>query len=300
MGTIELRGLSTELRASNDSGEKRIAGYAATFNTETEIGAPVSLGGNFRERIDPHCFDRAISSVDCDARCLFNHSPDQVLGRTPKTMKLSVDDRGLRYAVKLPASVLGDSVFEAVRRGDISGSSFGFGCLKDAWNGNTRTLLDVDLYDCGPVTYPAYQNTSVQVRSASGATTMVQLAWYKAASKLRLPLSEAEIRSKMRKLRQEMMGGENDDDDNGFLCTCPCQSCSVDHDCVGCDCEGCASEECQSNDSEDCRCAVSRSTEGKMKSQGRTIYPIDREQLQRDMELEQRLFDARQQMKWRR
>ena len=32
---VELRGLSGEVRAVDDSGDKRIAGYAAVFNTET-------------------------------------------------------------------------------------------------------------------------------------------------------------------------------------------------------------------------------------------------------------------------
>ena len=302
MGTIELRGLNSELRASNDGAGKRLMGYAATFGTETEIGGPISLGGGFRERLDSHCFDSCLAK-NPDVRCLVNHDPNQVLGRTRSgTMKLSTDKVGLRYEVKLPDSSLGDNVYQSVKRGDVSGSSFGFTCLKDGWVGNTRTLLDLDLLDCGPVTYPAYQNTSVSVRSASGATTMVQLGWYKAQG-LRLPLTEAEIRSKMRQLRQEMMG-DDDADDQERECSCPCDSCSRDNNCLDCDCmEGCAGTDCASSDGdgETCHCTEKREVQGKMKRPtGRTLYAVDRELLQKERALEQELFDARAMMKrWR-
>jgi hypothetical protein len=240
---------------------------------------------------------------------LNNHDPNQVLGRTRSgTLKLAVNDRGLHYSVELPNSSLGDNVYQSVKRGDVSGSSFGFTCLKDSWDGNSRTLLDLDLLDAGPVTYPAYANTSVQVRSASGATTMVQLAWYRAAAgKLRLPLGENEMRARAKALQRELrqMMGDDDADDQERECSCPCDSCQRDSNCPDCDCGGCASVDCQSGDSEDCRCAGRREAQGRMKPSCHTIYPSDagplyRETLQKEMGLTRRLFDARQAMKkWR-
>ena len=61
-------------------------------------------------------------------------------------------------------------VAELVRRGDVNQCSFAFSVVTDRWSGGgasgyVRELLDVDLYDVGPVTYPAYLQTSVQVRS---------------------------------------------------------------------------------------------------------------------------------------
>jgi phage head maturation protease len=58
-----------------------------------------------------------------------------------------------------------------MKRGDVSGCSFSFRTLKDEWtysaDGGTtlRTLIDVELFDVGPVTFPAYPATDVAVRS---------------------------------------------------------------------------------------------------------------------------------------
>ena len=70
--------------------DKRISGHAALYNSEAVIA------GLFRETILPGAFTAAIGRDD--VRCLFNHSPDYVLGRTKSgTLTLSEDARGLRY-----------------------------------------------------------------------------------------------------------------------------------------------------------------------------------------------------------
>jgi hypothetical protein len=61
-----------------------------------------------------------------------------------------------------------------MRRGDIDQSSFAFRTVKDRWGvGKTdagdevdeRWLLEAQLFDVSPVTYPAYPQTSSDVRS---------------------------------------------------------------------------------------------------------------------------------------
>jgi phage head maturation protease len=90
---VELRGLSTGLRASNDDGAKKIAGYAAIFGSETQIAGPFSAGGGFIEKIDPRAFSRRLSE-GADIRAL-NHNPDHVLGRSKSgTLKVSTDNVG--------------------------------------------------------------------------------------------------------------------------------------------------------------------------------------------------------------
>jgi hypothetical protein len=56
----------------------------------------------------------------------------------------------------------------------VDGSSFGFDTIKDRWeqgeDGDVRRrLLEVRLYDVGPVTYPAYPQTSAEARDKARA-----------------------------------------------------------------------------------------------------------------------------------
>jgi phage head maturation protease len=56
---------------------------------------------------------------------------------------------------------------ESVKRGDISGMSFGFRMRKASWNASNteRTLHDVELLEISPTAFPAYRDTSVSARS---------------------------------------------------------------------------------------------------------------------------------------
>ena len=160
---VEKRLFSIEYR---DSGNGRtVAGYAALFNSESE-----DLGG-FYERIAPGAFDGCL--VD-DVRCLFNHDPNQLLARTKSgTMRISADERGLRYEFDLPNTSLGRDLGELLARGDVSQSSFAFTIPDggDVWEKRDdgraiRTITRVArLYDVSPVTYPAYPDTEVALRS---------------------------------------------------------------------------------------------------------------------------------------
>ena len=159
-------------------GETRtLDGYAAVFSRETVIG------DYFRETIAPGAFASAVK--DADVRGLFNHDPNHVLGRTASgTMRLVEDKTGLRYSIDPPDTSLGRDVATLVERGDITGSSFGFTVKRDSWTRATvpgelplRTIEEVEwLRDVGPVTFPAYEETTVQARSAADAVRVVPAA----------------------------------------------------------------------------------------------------------------------------
>jgi len=144
-----------------------IAGYAAVFNREAVIG------GWFREMIAPGAFTRAIAEKQ-DVRGLFNHDPNMILGRTEAgTLRLSEDEHGLAYEIDPADTQLGRDLVTSIRRGDVTQSSFAFTIRKqeitepdgDGKELALRVIRDVDLYDVSPVTYPAYENTEVSVRS---------------------------------------------------------------------------------------------------------------------------------------
>jgi phage head maturation protease len=60
----------------------------------------------------------------------------------------------------------------SMERGDITQMSFGFIARKQQWDETgtmpLRTIQEADLFDVSIVTYPAYPDTSVAVRSLEG------------------------------------------------------------------------------------------------------------------------------------
>lgn len=163
--------VSLEQRDDGDS-LPRIVGYTAVFGVDTEIN---SFFGKFKERLQKGAFRRAIREGQ-DVRALRNHDPDNLLGRTTaKTLRLKEDDTGLHIDVDPPNTSIGKDTVESIRRGDLSGMSFAFIVRKEKWisgeNGepDMRIIQDVDLYDVGPVTFPAYASTTADLRSSSAA-----------------------------------------------------------------------------------------------------------------------------------
>jgi len=153
---------AAELRTiTDDNGLKHIVGYAALFNTLSE-----PLYG-FRERIKPGCFRNSLAK---DVKCLWNHDRNLILGRTKSgTLMLSEDEIGLKIDCIPPDTEMVRGFMASIDRGDIDQMSFAFLTKTDDWNienGETvRTLIEVELKDVSPATFPAYTDTSVALRS---------------------------------------------------------------------------------------------------------------------------------------
>lgn len=147
-----------------------VYGYGSVFYRADDPGTEYWLFKDLVERIGRPSFDRALKEKD-DTRALFNHDPNQIMGRTTaSTLRLSVDDIGLRYEFDLPDSPNGANLREALKRGDVTGSSFSFDVEvirhfeeKDFF---VREVQSVKLYDVGPVTFPAYTSATAGLRSA--------------------------------------------------------------------------------------------------------------------------------------
>ena len=164
---------SGEVRVENRAdGGKMLVGYGAVFYRDGEAGTEYRLGTDVVERISPTAFNRAIQEKH-DARALFNHDPNMLLGRASAgTLRLSVDKVGLRYEIDLPDTQAGKDVATSTARGDLKGSSFSFSIngkegqrFEKGKDYDVRHIVDVDLFDVGPVTYPAYEGTSTALRS---------------------------------------------------------------------------------------------------------------------------------------
>lgn len=168
-------------------GGKTVSGYAAVFHRAGESGTEYRLGPDIVERIAPTAFNRAIQEKH-DARALFNHDPNMLLGRAGAgTLRLSVDQRGLKYEIDLADTTVGRDVAASIARGDLAGSSFAFSIkgkdgqrFEKGKDHDVRHILDVDLYDVGPVTYPAYESTTTGLRSGDCADAFeAHNAWRK-------------------------------------------------------------------------------------------------------------------------
>lgn len=169
--TFEIDGL--EVRALED-GAPLIAGYAVIFNSLSEVMVD-ARGRKFRERIAPTTFDRVLAGAP-DVRALWNHNTDYPLGRTRNnTLRVVKDARGLGIELRPPATSWGQDAVTSIRRGDVSGMSFAFAVngQGDVWEKGgadgiaLRTIVDADLYEVSPVTFPAYPATQVMVRSVT-------------------------------------------------------------------------------------------------------------------------------------
>ena len=169
LGRMEVR-RSPSRRADPAAGEEgtgatviTLVGYAAKFDVLSE------LMWDFQETIAAGAFDDVMRD---DVRCLFNHDPNLILGRTLSgTLRLSLDATGLLYEVDLPDTEMARSVAEAVERGDVTQSSFAFIVKEATWTERQdgtwlRTITKLTrLYDVSPVTYPGYPDATVGMRS---------------------------------------------------------------------------------------------------------------------------------------
>lgn len=188
MSNLERRSLSVESAAAQpllrvetrcdceddgDDGRGWIVGYAAKFGVNS-----LEIDGEFIERIDPGAFglvtERRGRRKPLETRALFNHNADMPLARYPRTLKLFVDDVGLRYEFPVPQSSYGKDLATNINDGIVSGSSFSFTVGKggDDWTmeegRSVRLIRRVDsLIDVGPVTFPAYPDADAKVARRS-------------------------------------------------------------------------------------------------------------------------------------
>lgn len=152
--TVDITNITTR---NKDDEPLMVSGYAAVFNSRT------SIGDYFDEQIAPGAFNRTLKENN-DIRALFNHDWNVVLGRTKAgTLKLSEDERGLKFELELPNTTAGRDLAKSMERGDINQCSFGFNATEETWDYNSepalRTINEAELYEISVVSIPAYEDT---------------------------------------------------------------------------------------------------------------------------------------------
>lgn len=141
-----------------------LEGYGAVFNE------PVEFGDLWQEILVPGCFDESLASNDVVS--MWNHSSQFLLGRQSSgTLKLAVDDYGLKMSLDLPlGTYIGDYVKTMTDRGDVYGASIMFWVEEgdDEWildaKPYKRLIKKVNLIESGPVYEPANPLAKVAMR----------------------------------------------------------------------------------------------------------------------------------------
>lgn len=158
-----VRSFGFELEVRGDG--RTLEGYAAVFNAPTTIR---DLGGDFEETILPGAFSRSLKSRMPILQ--WDHGKDPRVGTVPigSIQHLGEDTRGLHVTARLFDNPVVEPVRQAIEAKAVKGMSFRFGVPAggDEWpTRDKRNVRDADVHELGPVAFPAYDATSVSVRS---------------------------------------------------------------------------------------------------------------------------------------
>lgn len=171
------------------SAAEAVMGYAAKFGVRSMV-MPDKNGRAFVEVVEPGAFDDVLGD---DVIALFNHDPSLPLARSSAgTLRLSVDQVGLKYDFDLAPDETSRRVAAYIGDGRVSQSSFGFIVAEggDRWEKQAdgvilRSISKIGrLLDVSPVTYAAYSEASVALRSEAFAAVSLD-ADLKAAAERR-------------------------------------------------------------------------------------------------------------------
>lgn len=164
---IDLTGF-TEVRAEseNESEKMVVEGYAAVYDSETNIG------GMFTETIAKGAFDDANLK---DVPLKYNHSDAvYILARTRnKSLTLTPDEKGLKIRAEFLDTTDGRDMYKRIKAGLLDKMSFAFSVNPDGETWTTddngfqrRTITKFDrIFDVSVVDTPAYDETEIYARS---------------------------------------------------------------------------------------------------------------------------------------
>lgn len=154
----------SELRAlQEESDEMIIEGYAAVFETETDLGW-------CKEIISRDAFNECNMS-DCVLK--YNHNDNcLILARTRnKSLELLVDNKGLKIRAKLIDTTQNRDIYKMIKAGLLDKMSFAFSVRKQEWDyeNDVRRITDISqLFDVSVVDVPAYEDTEIYARDKDG------------------------------------------------------------------------------------------------------------------------------------
>ncbi|MCK4795028.1 MAG: HK97 family phage prohead protease, partial [Desulfobacteraceae bacterium] len=135
-----------EVKAVTEEGT--FEGYAAIF------GKPDAFG----EVIEKNAFNKTLQEGKSRVM-LWYHDPRNPIG----TAELEVDDKGLKVKGTFDLNVQAAREKHSLMKSKvIKGLSFGFKTVRDLWDGTTRILKELKLFEVSPVTFGMHPNAVVE------------------------------------------------------------------------------------------------------------------------------------------
>jgi uncharacterized protein len=162
-----------EIRSGEPGDGLSIAGYIARFGESTEI---TDWLGTYTEEIRRGAFARTLAERGpAKVKMQFNHGHDSTFGALPIGVwtDLREDRKGLWGEGRIHDNWHTIPIRHAIESGALDGMSFKFKPISaierkagKAGELDHRTLTEVALFEAGVVVHPAYEGTTVGIRSA--------------------------------------------------------------------------------------------------------------------------------------
>jgi len=178
----------TEFTTRETQEEKIIEGFFIVYNRETE------LWEGFYEQIKQGAAANSVKNNDI--RALFNHYSGSVLGRTSSnTLKLEDREQGVYGIIIINQNdTEALNIYERVKRGDITGCSFGFWPENETYEdrvggGTLATINEANVVEVSVCTFPAYPQTQIDARQRD----------FKTLQKEKLSRKKEELKARLKK-----------------------------------------------------------------------------------------------------
>jgi len=134
-----------EIRAVNEDGS--FEGYLTVWGTVDDYNSTFQRGA----------FKKTIQERGAKVKILYDH--EHLIG---SSIELREDDHGVYGCGKLNLSVdKAKEAYEFMKDGTLEGLSFGFRTIKEGFEGGIRQIKEVQLYEFGPVTFPANEQALI-------------------------------------------------------------------------------------------------------------------------------------------
>lgn len=161
-----------EFRAADDGDGLTVTGYIAKFGERTVIQDWL---GEYTEEIKRGAFARTLAERGpAKIKMQFNHGHDPAFGALPIGVwtDLREDRKGLWGEGRIHDTWHTIPIRAAIESGALDGQSFKFKVIGETMRKadkpgdlDHRTLTEVALFEAGPVVHPAYEATTVGLRS---------------------------------------------------------------------------------------------------------------------------------------
>ena len=206
MKNKEVRAFTFEVRADEVDGKNIITGRPIVYESETDLG-------EFREVIE----EGALEGTDLkDVPFFVNHNIDMIpLARSRNnnensTLQMKVDEKGMAIRTELDVERNADAkaLYSATERGDIDGMSFMFGRVIDEWEDldtdrPLRRIKKIEkVYEVSAVTFPVYEETSLETAGARSKAEVLESAKATLESVRAKEARKAELINKLKEIRK--------------------------------------------------------------------------------------------------